>query len=811
MTSNKKIKITQFLDSHCIKWFPVKLNKKVPTRNDFYDGQPTSKWFAEKTDGEIKELHKHLNEFDHIAIDLSRVRHVDVDFVDGVDYKTEEPEAYIFEKKLRKNLPYYKSVSKAKGKHYFTTHDFDTSNNRPKTIFGKHIEVLNGGWAYCKATSKVHNADSDMDFMLPPILPVSKVEPEHATVSTPDAQPKHKLIDQDEADERSQIEQLCDIIDVEYLDSYNDWTRILWALKSDNEEANLKIAKKISQKSSKYDEGGFWKVWNSGKDQLKIGTVFYYARMSNETKFYDIQSEYVLENEFLNTDDVQANLFVKNNSEDVVFKDGKVFMYHKELWREDGCCHLLKNKACTFLKKMLKLKRAKVSTKLSNAPEESPEREKLSKDVEFLSKVLQQILSNDKINSVCKKIVSVLACNDYSHVEFDRNPFYFNFKNKCYDLKSHTFVSRKREDYILTTNDVTHENIKAEDKAELNAILDTIFPDDEIKQNYMHLMSTGLVGIPIEKFVICNGSGGNGKGLINELLCALLGNYAYNAPNQILLRPFKDGSNPAVANMHNKRLIIYREPESEHSKICGSVIKELTGGEKVNARMNYSNDCETKLKGVHILECNKKPLIDGRIDEAYTRRLIDVPFKSTFTTNKDYLAKGWDNVHPANPYYKTDTFKTKFKLVLFGVLTDYMKAYHSDHSKHVWEQIPVCQQIKDRTKKYLEESDNIFELFQLGYELDDSENSFVKINDFHKYIKGTDYYQKMTKKAQRGLTYRYLTEYCESNINFKMFFKERLQIKSDKIDFKNVLLGYKLKPDQDSSDEESEENPLDIY
>ena len=138
MTSNKKIKITQFLDSHCIKWFPVKLNKKVPTRNDFYDGQPTSKWFAEKTDGEIKELHKHLNEFDHIAIDLSRVRHVDVDFVDGVDYKTEEPEAYIFEKKLRKNLPYYKSISKAKGKHYFTTHDFDTSNNGPKPIFGKH-------------------------------------------------------------------------------------------------------------------------------------------------------------------------------------------------------------------------------------------------------------------------------------------------------------------------------------------------------------------------------------------------------------------------------------------------------------------------------------------------------------------------------------------------------------------------------------------------------------------------------------------------------------------------------------------------
>ena len=37
----------------------------------------------------------------------------------------------------------------------------------------------------------------------------------------------------------------------------------------------------------------------------------------------------------------------------------------------------------------------------------------------------------------------------------------------------------------------------------------------------------------------------------------------------------KSGNNPAVASMHNKRLVIYREPDSEEKKLCGSAIKEL--------------------------------------------------------------------------------------------------------------------------------------------------------------------------------------------------------------------------------------------
>ena len=59
-----------------------------------------------------------------------------------------------------------------------------------------------------------------------------------------------------------EISELADIIDIAYLDNYDSWTKIVWSLKAFDVEKR-EIAMQISEKSSKYDESGFDKVWNS--------------------------------------------------------------------------------------------------------------------------------------------------------------------------------------------------------------------------------------------------------------------------------------------------------------------------------------------------------------------------------------------------------------------------------------------------------------------------------------------------------------------------------------------------------------------
>ena len=66
-----------------------------------------------------------------------------------------------------------------------------------------------------------------------------------------------------------------------------------------------------------------------------------------------------------------------------------------------------------------------------------------------------------------------------------------------------------------------------------------------------------------------------------------------------------------------------------------ATFKELTGCGDIYARLCNSNITKCTLKAKHILECNKRLKMNGTIDEAVLRRLIDILFRSTFTKNPD--------------------------------------------------------------------------------------------------------------------------------------------------------------------------------
>ena len=118
---------------------------------------------------------------------------------------------------------------------------------------------------------------------------------------------------------------------------------------------------------------------------------------------------------------------------------------------------------------------------------------------------------------------------------------------------------------------------------------------------------------------MANGGDGNGKGLLNEFVQHMLGNYAYVLPVNILLGTLKTGSNPEIANMNNKRLVIAREPDKNLMFNCAT-IKEITGGTELNARLNHSNDTKVLLKLLFLLECNDKPKLN-EVNDALARRI----------------------------------------------------------------------------------------------------------------------------------------------------------------------------------------------
>jgi phage/plasmid-associated DNA primase len=269
-------------------------------------------------------------------------------------------------------------------------------------------------------------------------------------------------------------------------------------------------------------------------------------------------------------------------------------------------------------------------------------------------------------------------------------------------------------------------------------------------------LSTGLQGQTLEKFIVANGSGGNGKGVINELALSTFGNYGYVLPSNVLLNPLKTGSNPEVANLKYKRLVIAREPDSQFKINC-STIKELTGGNALNARQNYSNDTETILQLTLILECNEKPKLN-EVNDAIFRRIIDIPFVSSFVDKQTYdKLDNKTNVYVKNDYYKTNEFKNKYKQALFRLI-----------AKHKFENI-LPQQIIKRNLEYMQNSDIIFEFIdELAVKTDNKKDS-IKMCLLYDAFKESQFYENLTKIEKKNYTYKQFNLQISSNLFFKKY------------------------------------------
>jgi phage/plasmid-associated DNA primase len=97
---------------------------------------------------------------------------------------------------------------------------------------------------------------------------------------------------------------------------------------------------------------------------------------------------------------------------------------------------------------------------------------------------------------------------------------------------------------------------------EVNALLNSIFPNPENKQLILEILSGGLTGRAIEKFVLFNDGGRNGKGLLNDFVKITFGEYGLIYANVSLLNEKeKTGANPEKAALHNKLVGIMKEPD----------------------------------------------------------------------------------------------------------------------------------------------------------------------------------------------------------------------------------------------------------
>lgn len=553
----------------------------------------------------------------------------------------------------------------------------------------------------------------------------------------------------------------------ERFDEYNSWVIIGMALNNSfSHDDALELFNYFSSKGTKY-EGyektkykflSFIKQYNN--EGYTIATIYYYAIEDNKTKFIEIMSKNTLELEqtdmckFLQL--IAGHKFIYK----IIGGNYILYCYNGNYWQTDDVIFkkTVSNELHDFLKTILI-------------------------DVYWNSKEFHQIKSRlDKLKNIEYKKKLLETYKEFGvneSINFDDKWNLLGFNNLVYDMETNEIRNYKYDDYVSITTRYDWREPTTDEMQTMTRLIELIMPIEAERYAYLQILSTALSGKCLEKFIIFNGSGGNGKGMIDDMLLLALGDYAMIGNNGILFEQSKTGSNPEKANLHKKRLVIFREPP-EKNRFENSIIKELTGGGSISARGLYESTCDKELNLTLIVECNKRPLFKEEPTEADARRIVDVLFRASFVSNEELLDDD-TYIYKINTDFKTKTFQQKHKFALLKIL---MNTYQNN--KHTNGILVLPPSVIERSARYLELSCNIVQWFRDNYE-EATASEYVSVKDAYELFISSDFISGLARTERVKYTRKYFVEYIQSNIFFRKYYADRYNT------IRTVIKGWKLK------------------
>jgi hypothetical protein len=324
---------------------------------------------------------------------------------------------------------------------------------------------------------------------------------------------------------------------------------------------------------------------------------------------------------------------------------------------------------------------------------------------------IQDTFARNKVFGACETEMN-------RDVAFDENGWLLGFTNGVFDLKEFKFRPYEMDDFVSMTtgwafeeSDWLRYNEACEDCLELSGdlatkikdvmdVLEGILPDPSVRTLLLTIYASSLVGKCLEKFIVWNGAGRNGKGLINEFWDSCLGEYSYNSlPYEIFTDPISaTNPNPAVAKIDKKRWCRAMEPKKT-KKLCNATIKKLTGGEGVQARFLHSNKTKIINHGTWSIECNARLDLqeDPQPDGAEAERFIDILFPNRFTEIEAEVNEK-EGVFRCNPLLKEDVWKHPHRSAMMCIVLRHLKELNALDFR-VGDFVPPV--VRERTKAYL--------------------------------------------------------------------------------------------------------------
>lgn len=209
----------------------------------------------------------------------------------------------------------------------------------------------------------------------------------------------------------------------------------------------------------------------------------------------------------------------------------------------------------------------------------------------------------------------------------DVDPWLLNVTNGTIELRTGVLRPPDRADLITKVAPVAYDSGATcpTFDAFLSSILNGSAPLIRFVQRAIGYALTGSTRE--QAMAICYGSGSNGKTTLLDLVLDLMGEYGMQTSSETMMAKHGDAIPNDIARLRGARFVTAVETE-QGRRLNESLVKQLTGGDRVSARFMRSEWFDFKPTFKLWMGTNHKPVIKGT-ERAIWRRIRLIPFAVT--------------------------------------------------------------------------------------------------------------------------------------------------------------------------------------
>jgi P4 family phage/plasmid primase-like protien len=316
-------------------------------------------------------------------------------------------------------------------------------------------------------------------------------------------------------------------------------------------------------------------------------------------------------------------------------KKGIWYVFKNHRWLLDKGLSL-REKISKDMYELFAAKSDAANSELFEFEEDDERRIFLTKKIKIIGEVKLKLKRTNDKNNIMREAAEIFYDSDFVK-NMDTNKHLLCFNNGVVDFTNKIFREGYPEDYITKTTRInysTYDDNNEEFKTtvnEIQAFMDKLFPIPDLNRYMWDHLSSCLIGTnKNQTFNVYHGSGSNGKSILADLMAVTLGEYKGTVPITLVTekRGLIGGTSDEVLKLKGVRYAVMQEP-SKGVKLNEGIMKELTGGDPIQARGLYS-ESEIFEPQFNLVVCTNNLFDIESNDDGTWRRIRKCDFLSKF-------------------------------------------------------------------------------------------------------------------------------------------------------------------------------------